>query len=98
MLLTGEPEASMEVPQHILVLARLPNVLDSIGQLFPLDPGQFLLLHWRERHVGDRVPWIWGGGLWVEKDGKQKGVRGMEKGNDKKVEGRRQKGSGGERR
>lgn len=69
MLLTGQPEAGVEVAQHVLVLARLPDVVDGIGHLLPLDPGQFLLLHGRERHVGGRVPGVWSGGLWAENDG-----------------------------
>lgn len=69
MLLTGQPEAGVEVAQHVLVLARLPDIMDSIGQLLPPDPGQLLLLHGRERHIGDRAPGVWRGGLWVENDG-----------------------------
>lgn len=39
VLLTGVPEASVEVPQHVLVLASLPDVVNSVGQLLPLYPG-----------------------------------------------------------
>ncbi|KAG7233866.1 hypothetical protein INR49_006498 [Caranx melampygus] len=63
VLLTGEPEAGVEVTQHVLVLARLPNVVDSVGQLFPLDPGQLLFLLRRQRHVGDRDLGVLGRGL-----------------------------------
>lgn len=79
VLLTGEPEASVKVSQHVLVLARLPDVMNSVGQLLPLYPCQLLLLQWRERHVGDGVPRIWGGGLWVNKDGMQKEGKGTPK-------------------
>lgn len=79
VLLTGEPEAGVKIPQHVLVLARLPDVMNSVGQLLPLYPGQLLLLQWRECHIGDGVPWIWGGGLWVEKDGMQKEGKGIPK-------------------
>lgn len=47
VLLAGEPEASVEVPQHVLVLASLPDVVNSVGQLLPFYPSQFLLLHRR---------------------------------------------------
>lgn len=67
VLLAGEPEASVEVPQHVLVLASLPDVVNGVGQLLPLYPGQFLLLHRRQCHVGSWVPWVWRGGLWCEK-------------------------------
>lgn len=69
MLLTGQPEAGVEVAQHVLVLARLPEVVDGVGQLLPPEPGQLLLLQRRERHVGGRVLRVRGGGLCMEKDG-----------------------------
>lgn len=68
MLLTGQPEAGVEVAQHVLVLARLPNVVHGVGHLLPLYPGQLLLLHRRERHVGGRVLGVGGRGLWAEKE------------------------------
>lgn len=64
VLLAGEPEAGVEVAQHVLVLARLPDVLDGVGQLFPPYLGQLLLLQRRQGHVGDGALRIWGGGLW----------------------------------
>lgn len=64
MLLTGEPEARVEVTQHVLVLARLPDVVDGVGQLFPPDPGQLLFLLRRQCHVGDRDLGVLGRGLW----------------------------------
>lgn len=69
VLLTGQPEAGVEVTQHVLVLARLPDVVDGVGQLLPLDPGQLFLLHRREGHVGGWVPGVRGRGLWAENDG-----------------------------
>lgn len=69
MLLTGEPETGMEVTQHVLVLACLPDVLDSIGQLLCLYPGQLLPLQCRQRRVGCRVLRVRGRGLCIEKDG-----------------------------
>lgn len=77
VLLTGEPEAGVEVAQHVLVLARLPDVVDGVGQLLPLYPGQLLLLLRRQRHVGGRVPRVRGGGLWMEKDGTQRVMKVM---------------------
>lgn len=65
VLLAGEPEAGVEVAQHVLVLARLPDVLDGVGQLFPPHPGQLLFLHRGQRDVGHRALWIRGGGLWA---------------------------------
>lgn len=66
MLLTGEPEASVEVTQHVLVLASFPDIVDGIGQLLPLYSGQLLFLQRRQRHVGRGVLGVRGGGLWTE--------------------------------
>lgn len=67
MLLTGEPEAGVEVTQHVLVLARLPDVMNGVGQLLPLYPGQLLLLERSEGHIGDRAPRVRRGSLWIKK-------------------------------
>lgn len=80
VLLAGEPEASVEVPEHVLVLASLPDVVNSVGQLLPLYPGQFLLLHRRQRHIGSWVPWVWRWGLWCEKRREKKNREQKEKG------------------
>lgn len=68
VLLAGEPEARVEVAQHVLVLARLPDVLHGVGQLPPPYPGQLLLLLRGQRHVGPGSLWIRGGGLWAVED------------------------------
>lgn len=91
VLLAGEPEASVEVPQHVLVLASLPDVVNGVGQLLPLYPGQFLLLHRRQCHVGSWVSRVWRGGLWCEK-------RRVKKSHERKEKRERQgegKGVGG---
>lgn len=68
MLLTGEPEAGVKVTQHVFVLARLPDVVDGVGQLLPLYSRQLFLLLRGERHVGGRVPRVRSRGLWMEKE------------------------------
>lgn len=73
MFLTGEPETSVEVSQHELVLARLPDVMYGVGQLLLSYPGQFLPLHRRQRHVGDWVSGVQRGGLWTKKKKEKKG-------------------------
>lgn len=67
VLLTGQPEASVEIPQHVLVLPSLPDVLNGVGQLLPLYSSQLLLLHRRQCHIGSWVPWVRCGGLWCER-------------------------------
>ena len=63
VFLTGEPEARVEVAQHVLVLPRLPDVLHSVGQLSLPQPGQLLSLLWRQSHVGGQDLWVRGWSL-----------------------------------
>lgn len=46
--LTGEPEAGVEVSQHVLVLSSLPDVVNSIGQLPLSDLSQLFSSGWRQ--------------------------------------------------
>lgn len=69
VLLAGQPEASVEVSQHVLVLPCLPDVVDSVGQLLFPYPFQLLLLLRRQRDIGGWVPGVWGGHLWMKRTG-----------------------------
>lgn len=63
---TGEPEAGVEVSQHVLVLAGFPEVVDGVGQLPLPQQGQLLFLLRGQRRVGDRVFGVRGGSLWMK--------------------------------
>lgn len=51
VLLAAFPEASVEVSKSKLVLARLPDVVDGVGQLPLLDLGQLFPSGRRQRPV-----------------------------------------------
>lgn len=51
MFLTAFPETGVEVSESKLVFSRLPDVVNSIGQLPLSDLGQLVSPGWRQRAV-----------------------------------------------
>ena len=51
MFLAAFPETSVEVSESKLVLSRLPDVLNCVGQLPLSDLGQLVPPGWRQRAV-----------------------------------------------